>query len=498
LFFINRAISQQLILPEGKEKYNLVEGENLTFKITSNETAPSIFFLIAGDENTGIQLDSIGNFSWTPSYDFVSRLEGQKEVNVIFEADWKDGRKARKPVTFIVSHKNRPPTVEDLPIFYVRQSAINKFQISQDYVSDPDGDPLVFKSIQSQMPEGVVISSLGQITWSPSRQQFNQLKNNPITIEFIVQDQPEKAETKGKIKIAQTQLDLPPEILSVPSDSIFTIKEDELINLKLYFSDPNGDENISAVGFVSSDKRITKASWKENTLVQAEFTWTPGYSFVDEATKYKNVEIYFFALDRASNRSQRKVTIKVLDAENLDEKDKMLYEKYRNSLLLLKELIDKLTVNNEHLVHSYKIAKKGKRNRSILSASLGATTGLSPLLLQTNDSKVVSGVGGTATLTLGTLEATEVLGKSKSDILEKQKINSEILNAAQLEGDNFARKYSLKSARRNKEFDSDRDKLLPIINHQKLVLLELDALKSVNKRSTNRDIKKTFVDFSEE
>jgi hypothetical protein len=188
----------------------------------------------------------------------------------------------------------------------------------------------------------------------------------------------------------------------------------------------------------------------------------------------------------------------VLDAENLDEKDKMLFEKYKNSLVQTKELIDKLAVNHDLLNKAYKKAKKGKRNRSILNAGLGATTGLSPVVLETSESKVVSALGGTATLTLGTLEATEVLGKSKSDILDKQKINIEISNMAQLEGDNFARKYALKSARRSKEFDADRDKLLPIINHQKLVLLELDASRITNKKPSTKELRKTFTDFSEE
>jgi hypothetical protein len=490
--------SQQLVFPENKEWTLLEEGQPISIKVNTSESTNPVKFFIEGGDGMSMQLDSLGSFSWTPSYDFVSRLEIRKEVTVIFQADWADGKKVRTPITFIVNHKNRPPVVEDLPIFYVRQSTQNQYQISPDYVSDPDGDPLVFKSIQSQMPEGVVLSSLGLITWTPSRNQFRSLKNNALTIEFIIQDQPDKAETKGKIKIAQTQLDLPPEILLIPNDSLVTIKEDELINLKLYFSDPNGDENISASGFVCSDQRIPKGSLKENTLVQSEFTWTPGYEFVDEATKFKNVEIMFFALDKSNNRVQRKIIIKVLDAENLDVKDKVLFEKYRSSLIQTKELIDKLDVNHEVLNHAYKKAKKGKRNTSILNAGLGATTGLSPVVLETGSSKIVSALGGTATLTLGTLEATEVLGKSKADILDKQKINIEIRNQAQLEGDNFARKYAIKSSRRNKEFDADRDKLLPIINHQKLVLLELDATRNPSKRTSIKDIKKTFTDFSEE
>jgi hypothetical protein len=158
------------------------------------------------------------------------------------------------------------------------------------------------------------------------------LKNNPLTIEFIVQDQPYKAETKGKIRIAQTQLDLPPELLIVPGDSLYSIKEDETLNLKIYVSDPNGDENVRNAGFVSSDLRIPASTLKENTPLQYEFIWLPGYDFVEETQKLNSVEITFFALDKSNNRIQRKIQIQITDTENVVEKDAHQYDKYKGNL----------------------------------------------------------------------------------------------------------------------------------------------------------------------
>jgi hypothetical protein len=496
---VSIGLGQQIIVSDTTSWHSLREGDFLSFKISTTDPVQPIYTM-EGARGYGIQLDTLGAFFWKPSFDLVDRLEKQKEVTVIVQAEWKDGRRVRKTLNFIVLHQNRPPIVEDLPIFYVKQSSANSYQISDQYVRDPDDDPLAFKSIQSQLPEGVSLSSQGLLTWAPSRNQFNSLKNNPLQIEFIVQDQPEKLEVKGKIKIAQTQLDLPPEILIIPGDSAFTIKEDERINFKIYVSDPNGDENISNVGFVCSDGRVKSESLVQNTSVQSEFTWSPGYYFVEEVEKVKVVEVIFFALDKSNNRVQKKVTIKVLDTENLEEKDKFLYIKYKNSLTQAKSLIDLLDQNHEKLNKMYKQAKKGKKNRSILNASLGATTGLAPVAFaeEPRTYKTVSAIGGTTVLTMGTLEATEVVGKSKSDILDKLKINVEIRNQLQLEADNFARKYSLKSTRRNKEFDPDRDKLLPIINNQKLVVLELDASKPTVRNYDNKDIRKTFPDFSDQ
>jgi hypothetical protein len=491
-------VAQQLIFPDSVNWNHVKEGHIKSFRIKVNDpVVPK--FSIEGVNGYGIQFDTLGNFYWKPSYDLVDRLEGQKEINLIFQADWKDGRKARTPVNFTVFHQNRSPEVGDLPLFYVKQAALNRYQISSDYVRDPDGDPLVFKISPAQLPEGMALSSFGLLTWTPSRNQFNSLKNNPVMIEFTAQDQPDKAEAIGKIKVMQTQLDLPPEILMVPGDTSFVIKENERLNFKIYITDPNGDDGILTAGFLSSDDRVNKNSLKENTSVQYEFTWSPGYQFTDDAEKSRLVELIFFAVDRSNNRVQRKIKVKVVDTENVEEKDKFLYQKYKGTLEQAKTLIEQLREKHKELEKAYKQAKKGKKNRSIFSASLGATSAVSSALISSpTDLKSVTVIGGATTATLGTLEAAEVLGKSKNDILDLIKTETEIRNQLQLEGDIFARKYALKSSRRTIEFDNDRDKFLPYLNHQKLPMLELDASKSANKHYDAKEIKKTFTDFAEE
>jgi len=476
--------------------WNVVkEGEPAEFRLVALDSVPVKHFYLDGGEENGMDLDSAGVFTWKAGYHLVGRTEPPKELTIMFAALLQDNRSIRQSGTLIVHHTNREPLIEELPVFYVRQGTKNTYQIGQEYVYDPDGDPLQFKPIQSSMPEGMQLNAQGMITWSPSRSQYSGMKSGMI-VEFIVQDQPEKAERHGKIKIAHTQLDLSPELILVPGDSSYAIKEDEVVNIKLYMADPNGDENLVTSGFVASDNRIPSTVYRENSRTQAEFSWNPGYKFVDEAEKSRLVEVTFFTLDKASNRTQKKVRIKVMDAENLDEKDKFIYQKYVASLTAAKGLLDQLDEKHADLTKMYKQAKRGKKHRAIVNASLGAATGLSPVVLPTESSKVVSGIGGTTVLTLGTLEATEVLGKSKSDIMDQMKICVEVRNQLQVEGDNFARKYSLKSERRKKEFDTDREKLLPILNNQKLILLELDASQRPN-RIEPKDIKKTFADFSE-
>ncbi len=496
LGFFYQAYGQPTIIFPEKQGWNVVrENETLSFQVKASGSA---HFSIEGADGLGITFDSLGNFAWKPGFDFVDRVALQKDISFIFEARYSDTSSVRKPMTFTVIHVNRPPVVEELPVFYVRQASQNVYQIPTEYVYDPDGDPIVFKSILSQMPEGSTLSSNGQFSWSPSRNQFNAMKTQPYSVDFLVQDQPDKAETQGKLRIAQTQLDLPPELLIVPGDSLFVIKEDEPLNLKIYLSDPNGDDNVRSAGMISGDPKIPQTVLKENTPVQYEFTWTPGYHYTDDAQKFSETEIVFFVLDRTNNRTEKKIKIRVTDAENMVEKDALQFTKYRNSLVGALMLITQLDENQKKLNQEYKKAHKGKKKRSVLNASLGAATGISPVTLEPDQSKVVSGIGGTTVLTLGTLEATEVIGRSKESIMEKIRLTIEIRNKLQSQGDDFSRKYSLKAPRRTLDFEKDIDKLRTAMNDQRLVLLELDAYKKGRARVEDRDIKKVFIDFTEE
>lgn len=493
----------KLILPDSSGWNIIKENQKISFQVRTTDPDPA-FFSMEGGQDLNITFDSLGNFSWQPSYDLIDRVTRMKDFTVIIEASWPgaaQNKRVRETVTFVVSHVNRPPVVEEMPVFYVKQSTNNIYQFPPEFVYDQDGDPLVFKSILARMPEGANLTSQGQFSWNPSRSQFTSMKREPLEVEFIVQDQPEKAETIGKIKIAPTQQDLPPEVLlvpGVPGDSMFTIKEDETLNLKIYVSDPNGDDDVSHAGFVSNDKRVPQTALKGNTSLQYEFTWSPGYEYVEDLNASIITEVTFFVLDKSNNRTQRKARIKVVDAENLIKKDAQLYGKYRNYLLEAGRMIKLLEENQKDLNKEYKRARRGKQNRSIVNASLGAVTGITPVVIdQPDQSKIVSGVGGTTVLTLGTLEATEVIGRSKDRIMENIKISLDIRTRIQAAGDDFARKYALKSIRRNAEFDKDIEKLRSTLNDPKIVLLELDAYER-NVKVDEKDLKKIFLDYGGE
>ena len=490
------AKAQQIIFPDSA-KWEVEEGKTLSFTTTTNNHARPVFS-IEGASNLSIVYDTLGNFSWKPDFDLVDRLEKHKEFTFIFQALWKDGRKVRVSKTITVLHNNQPPRVDDLPVFYVKQGIESYYTISSSHVFDPDKDPIVFKPVSDKMPEGSTLTPAGLLTWKPSRTQFQNL-TSPMTVEFIVEDQPSQAQTIGKLKIARTQLDLPPEMSFIPSDTLIEIKEDENVNCKILVSDPNGDEDFRTLNFMSSDSRIPKDCLKKNSTFQFEFIWMPGYNFVETGGKPRTTEIRFFAVDKNGNKSEKKIKVRVSDAENLAEKDRILFLKYKATLSQAKALIDHLNKNRDLLSKSYNKAKKGKKNRSIVNVGLGAMSGVSPVAIDdAKKSKVVSVVGGSATVGLNTLEATEAIGKSKTDLLDKIKTNDEIKKDLQLTGDNFARTYAIKLSRRSREFDADRDKFTPLISNPKLVFLNLDASRNANPVYSDKELKKTFGDYSEE
>jgi hypothetical protein len=110
--------------------------------------------------------------------------------------------------------------------------------------------------------------------------------------------------------------------------------------------------------------------------------------------------------------------------------------------------------------------------------------------------RIISAVGGTAVLTMGTLEATEVIGKSMKDLLDRY--NYVLGKKAELQnkGDVFSREFSLKSSRRTPDFIRKLDEFRSLMSLSGLVALELDANWQSKKEATDKAIKRTFKDFT--
>lgn len=487
----------KLLLPVSPGWNVVNEGETLAFSLEVEGDDDLYFYSISNGKLPGMEMDSLGNFTWTPGFDLVDRLEEHKTFQVIFEVENSNHEKRSRQADFTVLHTNRPPEIKELKPFYIKYGSKNTYTIEANAVSDPDNDPWVFKSIPSQMPEGLTLSENGKFEWSPSLSQYRRLRSEPLMLGFIIEDQPGKMQTRGLLQIRATHLDLPPEISVMPDLSSIKIRENETVNLKFFLSDPNGDENIMEFNFLSEDRRVDTSSLVKNTMTQYEFIWTPGYDFVVGGLDSITFDLTFYVVDKTNLRENKVITVTVYDTENLIEKERQLYSAYRSALSRASALLLQLEEKEKQLKKDVKKARSGKRNRAIIDASLGAATGLSPVFLESQPQKYVSGIGGTTVMTLGTLEATEVIGRSSKELTERLNFVLEKKNEIQMKGDIFARKYAFSSSRLSPDFDKDISTFLSTMNLKNLATLELDAgWENKNQPPSDRNIKRFFNDFN--
>jgi hypothetical protein len=494
------AYTQKIILPTESNWNQLKEGNTVAFDLkVGGENCTRFRFLISQGKLDGMEFDSLGKFTWTPPYNLVERLDAYKYHQVIFEARCDSTNEIlTEKVEFRIQHVNRKPIIKELKPFYIKFNTENTYQVDNQLVMDEDNDPVVFIPIVEQMPEGAKLSSQGAFTWSPSFTQFRQLKDKSLFIEFYVEDQPAKSQVKGRLKIEATQMDLPPQITIIPKDGFIKVKENQTIDLRFYLSDPNGDDDISTFDFLTDNQEVPKNTLVRNTANQYEFIWTPTYDFVKDPADSVALNIDFFVLDRTQKREVKRINFVIKNAVNEIEKEKKLYELYRGTVIKGWELLEQLKEKEEELKKAYNRAKKGKKNRSVINAGLGATTGLSPAIFsqRPNTQKVISTLGGTTVLTIGTLEATEVIGRSMKDLIDRLNYVIEKKNEIQTKGDIFARDFSLKSARRNVDFLRKIDDYMASMSLKGLVVLDLDASWEPKNKATDANIKRTFKDFN--
>ena len=490
----------QLHFPAYPNWQTIKEGQKLEFQINASGGTDSVYtYTLTQGKVKGMEFDSLGNFSWTPDFDIVDRLDNDSTFQLLFEVKNQKDEQVRQVIALTVQHVNRPPVIGELKPFYVAYNTQNTYTIESSSVKDEDNDPIVFIPNLNSMPEGAKLSAQGEFTWKPSLTQFHRLQEKDLELEFFVEDQPSKARTKGKFIIKETQKDMPPSILMTPAQNSFQYKEDATINLKFHLDDPNGDTDLSSFSFIAANPDIPASALVKNTSTQYEFIWTPGYDFVKDPLDSVSFDITFFVMDKSNKKDERRVRFSILNAINEAEIDQKLYTEYRSSLVRAWDLMEQLKEAEKDLKKKYKRSKRGKKARSLTNASLGAGTGITPVVVDDpSTSKKITTIGGTAVMTIGTLEATEVFGRSSKDLVERLNYIMEKRNELQTKGDIFARKYALKSSRRRGEFMKDVDEFVAVMNLKGLVALELDASWQNKNKATNSNIAKTYKDFSPE
>lgn len=490
--------SFQILFPTKADWNIILEGSEINFHLlTKGGKSDSIRFNIVSGLKKGMAFDSLGHFVWQPDYDIADRINTEKYFPVVFEALNAEGELASREVVFKVQHVNRTPVIDELRPFYVQYKTQNTYQIDMNSVRDPDADPLVFIPILEQMPEGMKMTSGGDITWDPSVTQFRDLKVTPRYMEFYVEDQPSKTRAKGRIKLDVTQMDLTPEFTIIPQTPVIRSLENNRINLRFSLSDPNGDDDIAAFNFISENKNVPATALVKNTATNYEFIWEPGYEFVKDPFDTLAFNVVFYAIDKAQNKREKTIRFVIKNTIDERERDAYVYGLYRGALVNAWSLLEQMREKESYLKKSYTRAKKGKRGRSLMNATLGATTGLAPQFTKDNPNLrgYITTIGGTTVATVGTLEATEVIGKSVNGLLDRFNYVLQKKNELQNKGDIFSREFAQKSTRRQPDFIRRLDEFKTLMNLSGLVALELDANWESKKEATDVAIKKAFKDF---
>lgn len=489
----------QIIFPKEADWNVLDEGKEINFHLqTKGGKGDSIRYSIVSGLAKDMKFDSLGHFVWTPGYDVADRINTTKFFPVVFEAQGLSGETASREIVFKVNHVNRPPQVDELKPFYVQYKTQNLYQIDMNSVRDPDGDPVVFIPIlDGGMPEGMKLTAGGEVIWELSTKQFNLLKEGPRYMEFYVEDQPSKARTKGKLRLEITQMDLAPDFTMIPQNPVVRSLENNRINLRFSLSDPNGEDDIAAFNFISENKNVPKEALVKNTPTSYEFIWEPGFEFVKDPFDTLAFNITFYVMDKAQNKKEKTVKFVIKNTVDESQRDEYVYALYKGALVNAWGLLEQMREKESDLKRAYTRAKKGKRSRSLLNASLGATTGLAPVIA-TDDPRTrgyITTIGGTTVATVGTLEATEVIGRSTNGLLERFNYVVQKKNELQNKGDVFAREYAQKSSRRASDFIKRLDEFKGLMNLSGLVALELDANWENKREATDAAIKKSFKDF---
>ncbi|NIJ51358.1 hypothetical protein [Dyadobacter arcticus] len=488
----------QIIFPDEPEWNILQEGKEINFHLqVRGRKSDSVRFNVPSGLLKEMKFDSSGHFVWTPGFDIADRINTTKNFPVIFEAQNVAGENVTREIVFKVNHINRPPQIDELQPFYVQYKTQNVYKIDMGSVRDQDGDPIIFVPILEEMPEGMKLTAAGEITWEPSMSQFTILKKGPRFMEFFVEDQPSKARTKGRLKLDATQMDLAPDFTIIPQNSVVKSPENNRINLRFSLSDPNGEDDITTFNFISENKKVPTTALVKNSPTSYEFIWEPGFDFVKDPFDTLAFNMTFYVMDKAQNKKEK--TVKFVIKNTVDEslRDNFVYSLYRGALVNAWGLLEQMTEREGELKRAYSRAKKGKRSRSLLNASLGATTGLAPVIAKANpDTRgYITTIGGTTVATVGTLEATEVIGKSVNGLLDRFNYVMQKKNELQNKGDVFAREYAQKSSRRQPDFIRKLDEFKSLMNLSGLVALELDANWESKKEANDNAIKKAFKDF---
>ncbi len=114
--------------------------------------------------------ENTGQFSWTPSYDFVKHPSLSKNIDFRFRADDGDEKSAWELATITVKDVNRNPVFDNIPNKVVQEEQLLQFTVS---ATDADNDKLEYSILTASPPlQGASLDKdSGLFKWIPTDAQ---------------------------------------------------------------------------------------------------------------------------------------------------------------------------------------------------------------------------------------------------------------------------------------------------------------------------------------
>ena len=251
------------------------EGQLLEFTVSASDSdiGDTLTFQL-GNPPTGATLtnngDGTATFSWTPDFtqagNYIDVLFTVTDNGVPVKADM-------ETITITVGDVNRPPQFDVLGSQNSDEGVELSFNVQ---ATDPDGNTITLAV--SNSPSGAVFTDNGNgngtLTWTPD---FGQAGNYTVMFTATDDGAPVQSDTLD-VTITIGNVNQPP-VLSMIGDR--TVVEDELLEIILTGSDPDGD-NLS----YSVSNLPTGASFNDNGDGTATFSWIPDFG---QAGSFPNV-----------------------------------------------------------------------------------------------------------------------------------------------------------------------------------------------------------------
>ena len=260
----------------------------MTLSFTSDPPLPASVVTDEGDSML---------FSWIPGFDDAGSYV------LSFTARDPLGLTADLRVTLDVENFNRDPDVADVPAQTATVSQPFVLSLTQ-FVSDPDADdlPRLTFSKGDNAPSGVVISSTGQLEWSPSPGVVGEQ-----IIPFIVSD-PSRSSASGRVVVF---VEAAPTFEFTPSDQP-QVDEGGLAIVSVAASDGNTRDTVT-LEWVNEAAVPSWVTWTVSSGNPAQATITLAPGFTDAGlTAERTAPIAIRAVDNSSQALATQATLTVI------------------------------------------------------------------------------------------------------------------------------------------------------------------------------------------